>query len=120
MSGPLPDDIRRKRQGNWTLVQGGLGQGAAASLLCLRVEGTTRPRVDGSTFLVLTRGHVRQEGYNPKNGKVKALFRWEGCARGQLFHPSSGQIVPVLSFARPHSRAFHFAWLNFMLCFVMW
>ena len=59
-------------------------------------------------------------GYNPKNGKVKALFRWEGTGRGSLFHPETGQIVPVLSFARPHSRAFHFAWFNFFICFIMW
>ena len=59
-------------------------------------------------------------GYNPKNGKVKALFRWDGCERGQIFHPESGQIVPALSFARPHSRAFHFAWFNFFVCFIMW
>ena len=59
-------------------------------------------------------------GYNPKNGKVKALFRWDGCERGQIFHPESGQIVPALSFARPHSRAFQFAWFNFFVCFIMW
>ena len=59
-------------------------------------------------------------GYNPKNGKVKSLFRWEGTNRGQLFHPVTNQIVPVLSFARPHSRAFHFAWFNFFVCFIMW
>ena len=45
-------------------------------------------------------------GYNPKNGKVRALFRWEGCQPGNVFHPTSGQIVPGLSFARPHARAF--------------
>ena len=28
--------------------------------------------------------------------------------------------MPVLSLSRPHSRAFHFAWLNFMMCFIMW
>ena len=71
-------------------------------------------------MLGLTHGRALQAGYNPKNGKIKALFRSEGTARGELFHPDTGQIVPVLSFARPHSRAFHFAWLNFMLCFVMW
>jgi len=59
-------------------------------------------------------------GYNPKNGKVRALFRWEDTSSGTLFHPTSGQIVPILSFARPHSRAFHFAWFNFFMCFIMW
>ena len=59
-------------------------------------------------------------GYNVKNGKVRALFRWDGTDRGTLFHPESKQIVPVLSFARPHSRAFHFAWFNFFICFIMW
>jgi len=58
-------------------------------------------------------------GYNPKNGKIKGLFNWEG--QGFLAsHAVTGQVVPLLSFSRPHSRAFHFAWLNFMLCFVMW
>jgi hypothetical protein len=55
-----------------------------------------------------------------KNGKVKALFRWDGTERGTLHHPDSGQIIPLLSFSRPHSRAFHFAWFNFMCCFIMW
>ena len=61
-----------------------------------------------------------QPGYNPANGKVKSLFRWDGTASGQLYHPDGGQIVPILSFARPHSRVFHFAWFNFMIAFVMW
>jgi hypothetical protein len=88
-----------------------------ASLLLMRRGCGTRLK---SRVLGLTHGRALQAGYNPKNGKIKALFRWEGTARGELFHPDTGQIVPVLSFARPHSRAFHFAWLNFMLCFVMW
>jgi len=59
-------------------------------------------------------------GYNPKNGKVRALFRWEDTPPGTFKHPTTGQIVPVLSFARPHSRAFHFAWFSFFMCFIMW
>jgi len=59
-------------------------------------------------------------GYNPKTGKVKALFRWEGTSTGTIFHPTTKQIVPILSFARPHSRAFHFAWFSFFICFIMW
>ena len=51
-----------------------------------------------------------------QNGKIRALFRWEGTERGQLFHPTTQQIVPILSFSRPHSRAFHFAWFNFFIC----
>jgi hypothetical protein len=61
-----------------------------------------------------------REGYNANNGKVRALFRWEGSKPGEIFHPSTGQIVPVLSFERPHARAFHFAWMNFLVCFIMW
>ena len=37
-----------------------------------------------------------QPGYNPANGKVKSLFRWDGTASGQLYHPDGGQIVPIL------------------------
>ena len=34
-------------------------------------------------------------GYNPKNGKVRALFRWEGCAPFMgVFHPETGEVVP--------------------------
>ena len=60
-------------------------------------------------------------GYNPKNGKVRALFRWEGCAPFKgVFHPESGEVVVGCKFTRPHARAFHFAWWNFFLCFIMW
>ena len=66
---------------------------------------------------VFTEAHWDKPGYNVKNGKVRGLFYWEDMS---LRHPVSGQIAPIFSFARPHSRAFHFAWLNFFICFIMW
>lgn len=72
------------------------------------------------TMTTWTEADWDKPGYNPKNGKVRALFRWEGTSNGQLFHPTTGQIVPALNFTRPHSRAFHFAWFNFFMCFIMW
>ena len=58
-------------------------------------------------------------GYNPKNGKIKGLFAWPD-GKFLASHQVTGQAVPLLSIARPHSRAFHFAWFNFLMCFVMW
>ena len=66
---------------------------------------------------VFTESDWDKPGYNVKNGKVRGLFYWED---GSLTHPVSGQIAPIFSLARPHSRAFHFAWLNFFICFIMW
>jgi len=59
-------------------------------------------------------------GYNPKNGKVMSLFRWQGNHFGEIFHRETKQICPVLGFSRPHARAFQFAWFNFFICFIMW
>ena len=66
---------------------------------------------------VFTESDWDKPGYNVKNGKVRGLFYWED---GSFTHPVSGQIAPIFSLARPHSRAFHFAWLNFFICFIMW
>jgi NNP family nitrate/nitrite transporter-like MFS transporter len=61
-----------------------------------------------------------KDGYNPKNGKVMSLFRWNGNNFGELWNRHTKEICPALSFSRPHARVFHFAWFNFFICFIMW
>ena len=49
------------------------------------------------------------------------MLTYADVCRG-VVHPETGEYVPGVKFfgTRPHARAFHFAWWNFFICFIMW
>ena len=57
--------------------------------------------------------------YNPNNGRMKAIFRWKN-SRNLIYEEQTGNIIPILSFTRPHSRVLHISLIAILLSFMNW
>ena len=55
--------------------------------------------------------------YNINNGRCKALLKWNN-SKNIIYEETTNNIIPILSFKRPHSRAFILSFILIILIFI--
>ncbi len=50
---------------------------------------------------------------------MKAIFRWKN-SRNLIYEEQTGNIIPILSLKRPHSRVLHISLIAVLLSFMNW